>query len=217
MSESALLRRQLERERAARVEAETLLQNKMAELSKALREAELARDRLYAQAYSDPLTGLANRRQLETQFEQLDALNQRDAEINIGLILIDLDGFKPINDQHGHEAGDWVLHQIAQRLTVAARPTDCVARIGGDEFVIMCPQVHEFNDVAQIAERIREYINQPVQVGEGEQSLSASIGYSYGEREATLGQLLREADEAMYVAKRAGKNQALPFRLAQSA
>lgn len=211
------LRQALAAERRAREQAERLLHSKTEELSSALREAELARDRLYAQAYSDPLTGLANRRHLEMQFEQLFALNERDAQINVGLILIDLDGFKPINDTHGHEAGDWVLHQVAQRLTVAARPTDCVARIGGDEFVLMCPQVGTLNDVAGIAERTRSYISEPVQVAQSEQRLTASIGFSFGSGPTALGKLMREADEAMYVAKREGKNLALPFTLAATA
>ncbi len=207
----ARLERKLARTEAARDEAEHLLESKTLELYKALRDAENTRDMLYAQANSDPLTGLANRRQLEQTFEQLFALNVRDACIPIGLLLIDLDGFKPINDTYGHEAGDWVLHQIAQRLTVAARATDCVARIGGDEFVLLCPQVRGEQDLMTVSDRVRTEIMKPVQVTDHTSILSASIGCAMGTRSSTLGQLLREADTAMYHAKRAGKNRATLF------
>jgi diguanylate cyclase (GGDEF)-like protein len=207
----ARLERKLLRVEAARNEAEQLLESKTLALYTALRDAESARDQLYAQANSDPLTGLANRRQLEHTFEQLFALNIRDAGIAIGLLLIDLDGFKPINDNYGHEVGDWVLHQIGQRLTVAARATDCVARIGGDEFVILCTQIRGPGDLHTVAERVRREIMKPVRVEDRSSILSASIGYAMGSRSSTLGQLLREADTAMYHAKRTGKNRATAY------
>ena len=201
------LQRKLTRVQAAREQAEDLLETKSLELYTALREMEQARDQLDSLAHSDVLTGLANRRFLEQTFERIGGLNQRDAGIGVGLLLIDLDSFKPINDTLGHDVGDQVLIQVADRLLESARVSDCVARIGGDEFVVLCTQLDRPDELTAVAERIRMAIMQPFQIQNRRSLLSASIGAALAEPFETLGQLLRRADQAMYQSKRNGKNQ----------
>ena len=200
------LERKLLRVESARAQAEHLLETKSLELYRALQETERTRDQLDALAHSDVLTGLANRRFLEQSCERLSGLHARQADIRIGLLLIDLDAFKPINDTLGHEVGDQVLVQVADRLLESARVSDCVARIGGDEFVILCTQLNHSDEVRAVAERVRQAIMVPFQVADHRSIVSASIGAAMAEPGETLGQLLRRADSAMYCSKRNGKN-----------
>jgi diguanylate cyclase (GGDEF)-like protein len=121
-------------------------------------------------------------------------------------MLIDLDGFKPINDQHGHALGDQVLAEIARRLQRCARETDLPARLGGDEFVLVCETVSSPVHAEQVALRILEQIGQPIELDALTVQVGASIGIalSRGENSGTL--LIRRADAAMYAAKAAGRN-----------
>jgi len=199
------LERKLVRVTAARDEAQRLLEARSLELYEALKEAEAARDRLEKIAHTDPLTGLANRRLLETTYEQFAAIHLRK-DVPFGLILLDLDSFKPINDNLGHEVGDQVLIELAQRLTQQTRANDCVARIGGDEFVVLCTHLAQADDLIPISDRIRQCVMMPFRTGGHHSMLSASIGVAVSRPGDTLGQLLRRADLAMYDSKRNGKN-----------
>ena len=122
-------------------------------------------------------------------------------------MFLDLDGFKQINDRYGHEFGDRVLRETAGRITAEIRETDTVARIGGDEFVIILSSLPENNIANRIARSLVESIARPIDVDSVEIAVSASIGISlYPENGVTAEELIRSADKAMYRIKRAGKN-----------
>lgn len=168
-------------------------------------------------AYSDPLTRLANRHLLEENL--LKALCQTSNNSNFGaLIFLDLDHFKQLNDTHGHDAGDILLVQVAQRLQACTRKHDTVARLGGDEFVILLenigPNEKEVSShVNAIALKILALINEPFSLTHGNYSLSVSIGITlYGKNPKNPQELLKEADVAMYQAKEKGRNQICFFK-----
>ncbi|WP_394559765.1 diguanylate cyclase domain-containing protein [Aquipseudomonas alcaligenes] len=168
-------------------------------------ELAAANQRLQALALQDPLTGIANRNALQQHLEMALRRAQRSGDL-LAVMLIDLDGFKPINDQHGHALGDQVLEQVAQRLQSSVRDCDLPARLGGDEFVVVCEELTGEQDAREMAERILAQIGQPIATPQGEVRVGASIGIalSHGEDSATL--LLRQADMAMYQAKAEGRN-----------
>lgn len=168
------------------------------------REAEA---RATAQALHDPLTGLANRRKL---WDHLTAAlaSRRANDAACGLLMIDLDRFKPINDLHGHETGDAVLKAVAERLRGIVRSGETVARLGGDEFAIVLPQVANSLDAIRPARRILSALEAPIVVGELSCQIGASIGIAVADQaSATDGQdLMRQADAALYAVKRGGRN-----------
>ena len=145
-----------------------------------MRELEHAQAALTLQATHDALTGLPNRHLLIDRLGQMLALAAR-SNTATGLIFIDLDGFKQINDTRGHDAGDSVLRQIAARLQLAVRPTDSVSRLGGDEFVVLLPAVDGVEDALQVAHRIATEIEAPLDVDKGAVAVTASIGISLSE------------------------------------
>lgn len=200
-----LLERKLSREKRARQHAENLLEDKSRALFNALRQSEQNKEKMQQLARTDPLTGLANRRELTRQFEQFTALNQRRFGQTTGLLMIDLNGFKPINDHWGHEAGDRILTTLAHRLQATARASDCVARIGGDEFAILCGQIEGPPYMAALASRIANVISQPIQIQDHQTICTASIGMSVSDDSSNLYELMRAADEAMYRNKRQHK------------
>ena len=163
---------------------------------------------LSERAVRDPLTGLANRALLE---ERLRAALSRDAraETRTAVLFLDLDGFKQVNDLHGHDAGDAVLRAVARRLSTAVRPSDTVARLGGDEFVVLVDAA-EPGAVDALVERLRAAVVEPLQVkGAGRLQVGVSIGTALADGgrpagESELRSLLRRADEAMYLDKRGG-------------
>ena len=161
------------------------------------------------EATHDPLTGLLNRRGMFDLLSQAIARVKR-TRASLALLFIDLDGFKQINDTHGHEAGDAVLREVAARLQASIRQTDTAARLGGDEFTVILENIkHGISDANMLAQKILETLQHPIQLDSVTATISASIGISmhhpYDERSAD--QLVNAADSAMYTAKHAGKNQ----------
>jgi len=141
-----------------------------------LTEREHTKSLLEMMALHDALTGLPNRRLLFERLEQMLRQSERDGRL-IGLLYLDLDGFKPVNDQHGHDAGDGVLVEVAHRLTQAVRSGDTVARLGGDEFAILCPQVDSAADLDHIAGRVTTAMCEPISLPDGTLvTISISIG-----------------------------------------
>lgn len=160
-------------------------------------------------AYQDRLTGLPNRRFFE---QYVGSLMQRPGTHPFTLLYLDLDGFKPVNDAMGHQAGDAVLRQVAARLASCLRGEDVVARLGGDEFVIVLSASPGKADPAQedIAQRLIEAVNEPVLVAGKVARVGCSIGIAAWPQDGvTLMHLLEEADRALYAAKSAGRNRAV--------
>ena len=169
-------------------------------------------DELKHQAYFDQLTGIPNRTLLFDRAE--NALNQAiRAKEKLAVIFIDLDGFKDINDKYGHETGDIFLKRISQRFINSARKSDTVSRIGGDEFIILMPRIINTTDAANLAERIIESNILPININNNLLFPMASIGISvYPEDGASIEELLKKSDKAMYNAKRLGKNKYLFYK-----
>ena len=163
---------------------------------------------LQKMAYHDRLTGLANRSLL---FEQLaQALsNARRKQLMVAILFIDLDGFKSVNDQYGHDAGDFVLKAVAERFLAKVRATDTVARMGGDEFVIVLNELIHRSDVGMVAQNIIEAVAPDITLVSGTTCrVGASIGISLFPHDGSdMDSLLMAADAAMYQAKKSGKNQ----------
>ncbi|HKS98402.1 MAG TPA: GGDEF domain-containing protein [Rugosimonospora sp.] len=156
------------------------------------------------QALHDPLTGLANRVLLGDRTAQALRLATRSGEA-VGLLVVDLDGFKQVNDSLGHAGGDVLLRAVACRLTAAVRDSDTVARLGGDEFAVLLPNVGSSASAHEVADRVLRAIRQPVELPDGTATVDASIGLAlYPVQGADADQLFRYADEAMYAAKRRG-------------
>lgn len=150
----------------------------------------------------DPLTGLPNRRYLDEALH--DALiRAREAQSSIALCYLDLDGFKPINDAYGHEAGDFLLETIASRLEQGVRDSDVVARMGGDEFVVVLNRIHDPEMIDEVVQRLNDIIEQPVEYKNQTLSVGTSIGVAIFPEDCDVeDRLLRHADQAMYEAKR---------------
>ena len=172
-----------------------------------------AQEKVRHMAFYDQLTNLPNRRLLEDRLGQLIVQAQRD-HLQMSVLFIDLDRFKPINDAFGHDVGDWLLRAVAQRIQTCLRKSDTVARIGGDEFVVLLPEAGNSSDAIRIADNIRAALSASF-VAPGGQSLeiTASIGVAlYPEHADKLHELLRLSDKAMYRAKNAGRNTVTVYR-----
>ena len=156
--------------------------------------------RLSHRASHDELTGLPNRRVLEDRMV-LSFNRQRRERRPITVLYLDLDGFKRVNDTHGHDAGDFLLIAIAKRLTALVRPTDVVSRLGGDEFVILCEAMDE-KGATRLAKRIVEVVPKPIDVDGSSLSVTPSIGIALSRDPGIRPtELLADADMAMYFAK----------------
>jgi diguanylate cyclase (GGDEF)-like protein len=163
-----------------------------------------ANRRLREQALSDPLTRMPNRLMFEERLEEALAAAGQEASA-LAVLFIDLDGFKPINDSFGHVAGDSVLREIGRRLKALARPEDTIARVGGDEFLLMLVRPGHEAVSAAVAQRVLEALNQPLRLPNGVTvNLSASIGIVLYPEHGPAAKLIANADAAMYAAKRAG-------------
>lgn len=159
--------------------------------------------RIHDMAFHDPLTGLANRRLFKDRLAQIFARARRN-ELYFALIFIDLDNFKQINDNYGHEAGDVVLTTVAQRIRhCCRREADTVSRMGGDEFCIIAEDNNCANDIDQFSAVLHEHLLRPMDVLGVELQIGASIGYSLFPRDAdNIKELEMAADRAMYAAKK---------------
>jgi diguanylate cyclase (GGDEF)-like protein/PAS domain S-box-containing protein len=172
--------------------------------------------RMRHEAVHDPLTGLANRTLLSDRLAHALARSERESGAT-GVLFIDLDHFKRVNDAHGHAAGDAVLVEIGRRLQTAVRPGDTIARLGGDEFVAVCEEVDDESAVA-VARRLQDAIRVPITAGELQHRLSASIGVALGSAASNVAgriepdALLANADAAAYRAKAAGRARIELFR-----
>jgi diguanylate cyclase (GGDEF)-like protein len=149
-------------------------------------------------ATHDSLTGLANRAMLKTRVEALPGLGAR----RVGVLVVDLDGFKKVNDEAGHEAGDEVLRVVAQRLRQHLRPADVLARTGGDEFVAVLTGESLTRALPETAQRLREAIREPIPGPGGPHRIGASIGYAVGTAAEDFTPLAAAADAEMYREKR---------------
>ncbi len=168
-------------------------------------ELHLRSEGLAHQAAHDLLTGLPNRARLETIIAEV--CEQGNRYDDVGIVFIDLDGFKSVNDTYGHQAGDAALVEVARRLAAVLRGGDVVGRYGGDEFVVVCPHLSDENAIRGLARRLDEAISgSPIVDGDRSYRLGASIGTAIGPRRGeTPSSLIHRADEAMYAAKRAAE------------
>jgi len=176
-------------------------------------ERQQAQLELAHQATHDGLTGLANRPQAMQLIRSALSRAQRSGAI-VGLLFVDLDGFKSVNDTHGHEAGDTLLREVASRLTAEVRGKDTIARLGGDEFVIVMVDTQARPGAENVLERILKRLQEPVEVLPGTYAaIGASVGVAvYPDDAQDVKALLARADEAMFAAKRAGKQRIRFFR-----
>ncbi|GAA3343284.1 hypothetical protein GCM10020358_41600 [Amorphoplanes nipponensis] len=155
-------------------------------------------ERLHHEATHDALTGLPNRRRMQ------DALGTSLRDEPVAVLFVDLDGFKPVNDAHGHEAGDELLRQVAERLSACVRADDVLARVGGDEFVVLMPGVTAQADADAMSNRVRIAVERPFQVLGAEIVIGASVGVHLATPADDPDQALRAADHAMYAVKHLG-------------
>jgi diguanylate cyclase (GGDEF)-like protein len=157
-------------------------------------------------ANHDALTGLANRNLLDQRIR--DAIERvREHQQRFAVLCVDLDRFKIVNDTLGHSVGDELLRQIAERLNGCARPVDTVARVGGDEFVVLQAGLDGANDAGQLAARILERVAEPYHVAGSHMSIGISIGIALAPQDGMrVDRLLRNADLALYRAKASGRN-----------
>lgn len=170
-------------------------------------ESKQQQEHLKKQAYFDPLTELPNRVLLEDRLNQAIASAQRHAHW-LAICFMDLDGFKQVNDTHGHQAGDELLVCIAQRLKNSLRADDTIARLGGDEFILLLSPVKDLAECKLITKRVLDSVALPIQLDSGhEVQVTGSMGITlYPQDNSAADQLLRHADHAMYEAKKGGRN-----------
>ncbi len=173
-------------------------------------EARETRSALEHRASHDALTGLINREELDRRVaEHLDRAHGSNAEI--ALLYCDLDNFKKINDGRGHAAGDAVLKSAAQRIRSVVGAGSVVARLGGDEFVVLLADAPDLVSALAVAEAIREAVAQPITFDDRTLAVTVSVGLVVSDGEAESHRLIRDADQALYRAKRQGRNQVVVF------
>ncbi len=166
---------------------------------------------IHYMAHHDALTGLPNRRLMQDRLNQA-ILQARRNQSHVALLFLDLDRFKLVNDTLGHETGDYVLRDVAKRLMKVVREGDTVSREGGDEFVIILPDLEKPESAQLVANKILHELSQSIEVSGQELTVTASIGISHYPNDATdIQHLLKHADSAMYQAKDAGRNTARFF------
>lgn len=175
-------------------------------------ELEKANQKIMALANHDSLTGLPNRRLLMEHLKLSTSIAEKNNS-KIAILFIDLDNFKPVNDQFGHRAGDTLLQEFSKRMTKRLSDNCEIARFGGDEFVIIIPDIKDNTDIHSITTQIIEFINEDFFVIEHQFRLGTSIGISiYPDHGRDIEDLLSKADQAMYSAKISGKNKYVLYR-----
>ena len=203
-SEVADLRRALAKSQREAYAARTVvrkLEEVNSRLTRELARLEQSESRALALACYDDLTGLPNRRLLRDRLRQAIAQGIRQDK-QVALLLVDLDGFKSINDRLGHAAGDKLLQAVAKRLTDAIRAADTASRYGGDEFVVMLPAIDHPTLAAAVAEKVRLRLAEPFVIDEYEIRMMASIGAVFCPEDGRCyDELLKKADDALYRAK----------------
>ncbi len=169
--------------------------------------AELAADqaRLHHLAHHDPLTGLPNRHHLFNRLTETVATIVGPADddargVRAGVFYLDVDWFKTVNDTHGHDVGDRLLRAVADRLREHTHPTDTLARIGGDEFVLICPHVRTPDDARAVVDRLHRELAAPVEPGPPA-ALTLSIGYTLARPGTDPAEIIASADTAMYASR----------------
>ena len=167
-------------------------------------EEHVLREQLLYSATHDDLTGLLNRPGFQSVYQHVAARERSHGGPSAALLFIDLDGFKQVNDAHGHEAGDLLLELVAGRIRRTVRTSDAVARVGGDEFLVLLDPVVSPSVAAELAERIRSAIHQPVELPAAIVNISASIGVSLSRGTDQMADDLGRADAAAYAVKRSG-------------
>jgi diguanylate cyclase (GGDEF)-like protein len=189
-----------------------LVMSQMAQLGSLAIENATLYERLAFQAQHDVLTGLPNRLLFQDRVQQAILLAQRNRR-KVGVLWIDVDRFKQINDTLGHRAGDELLAEVARRLRTSLRESDTAARIGGDEFVVLASEVDSGGDAVTVAEKIMKALRAPAFIAGHELTISASVGIGvFPEHGADPAALMRNADLAMYQAKRAGRDAIQTFQ-----
>jgi diguanylate cyclase (GGDEF)-like protein len=206
------LERRLTRERAARREAEHLLETKSRELWAANNSLNSAVAQLTTLSAHDELTGLPNRRALQDWMTARRTLKPRTGE-HVGIISLDLDRFKDVNDTLGHAAGDLLLQALSTRLGGVVRGEDLVVRMGGDEILVLLTGIHDCDDVEVVATKALEAIRLPVDFGADTVYPAASIGVTVQQLGEDPEHALRRADAAMYEAKAAGGDRVVCTRM----
>ncbi len=167
-------------------------------------------DELARQATHDPLTGLANRTLFLDRLQQTLAADTGGG--GVGVLFVDIDDFKMVNDALGHMAGDDLLREVGERLARAARPGDTCARLGGDEFAVLLPGPTGVEDALSVGHAVLQGLRRPVRVEQEEVTVNGSVGIVVTEGDDSPSQVMRNADLAMYEAKRAGKGRCALFR-----
>ena len=181
-----------------------MLMEQLATLTALVLERERASTTLRHAATHDPLTGLANRSRFYG--ELVDALDEPGSGLLVGVLYIDLDGFKPVNDRLGHGVGDVVLREVARRLQRVVRTGDLVARLGGDEFTVICRGIGGAEDLAEIAARITHEVALPIEVSGDAVCVGATVGIAAAPPgSVSIDELVDAADGALYEAKVADK------------
>lgn len=192
-------------------QSRSMMMDRLARITQLRLGREDAIDRLRHAATHDDLTGLANRAHFYSALEMALAGTEGDrpgpdAETAIGVLYLDLDGFKPINDRLGHRAGDLVLTEVAHRLNAAVRDADLVARLGGDEFAVLCPSITSLGELEAVAGRLLAAVQEPLPLHDDSLSVGVSIGIALGPPGGRTGdQLIEAADAALINAKAEGK------------
>lgn len=185
-----------------------------ASIEKYIKELELAKEEIDFQASHDSLTKLTNRRHLMEKMDYFLSDIRRNKRKKSAILYLDLDGFKCVNDSFGHEAGDKVLKDAAERLLKCARETDVVSRLGGDEFVIFIHDIDSEDHAILVSDRIIKEMSLPYKYNtEDIKTISASIGIFYvNDGNVTAESLLNLADKALYSSKKTGKNKYTVYR-----
>ena len=174
-------------------------------IQRSAERAELERKSLHSLAHTDPLTGLPNRRGLNAELQLSMPLARADHAV--ALFLLDLDGFKPINDRLGHDAGDELLVLVGRRIKGLLRRADMVSRIGGDEFVVMACGLPNEHEAVQLGQKLLAAFREPFVVAGQSCQVGLTIGYALSPQDGRdAGDLLKRADAAMYAGKQAGRH-----------